>query len=342
MRRVLWFILLGLLGLTQINCGPKASPSSPSSSSGNAYSFVTNIGQYGDAYNPYQFYQITGVAVSGDKLFVGDNDYDVIQEYDLSGNYLTYFTPHYNWGPVVEPDSLAADAYGHLYIGDADEGEIAVMNIASIPSPSYAIGQAVTVSDAYGTDCYPGALAVDQNGIIYVADYDCGEIYTMNQYGINSGYGLGSGFGTDSGSASINGGFLDNPNGIAVTPDGSKVYVADSNNNVVQVYNSGSTGLTWVSVIGDATGASSTATGKFDSPAGLALDGAGNLFVADSNNARIQKFSASGKFLTSIGDTANSISNGQLQSPWAIAVDAAGEVFVTDTNYETVFKYTSN
>lgn len=61
--------------------------------------------------------------------------------------------------------------------------------------------------------------------------------------------------------------------------------------------------------------------GQFDGPRGIAIDGAGNIFVADTNNGRIEKFSPSGAFVTSIG---------KLESPNGIAIDRTGNIYVAE------------
>src|SRR6266511_5807032 len=61
--------------------------------------------------------------------------------------------------------------------------------------------------------------------------------------------------------------------------------------------------------------------GQFDNPHGLAVDSAGNIFVADTNNGRIEKFSPNGTFVTSIG---------QFEAPSGIAIDRAGNIYVAE------------
>jgi DNA-binding beta-propeller fold protein YncE len=60
--------------------------------------------------------------------------------------------------------------------------------------------------------------------------------------------------------------------------------------------------------------------GQFDSPRGIAMDGAGNIFIADTGNGRIEKFSPNGTFITSIGIT----------DPNGIAIDHAGNIYVAE------------
>ena len=60
--------------------------------------------------------------------------------------------------------------------------------------------------------------------------------------------------------------------------------------------------------------------GQLSNPLGVATDGSGNVYVADANNSRIQKFDASGTFLMAWG------SSGAL----GVATDGAGNVYVTE------------
>ena len=87
-------------------------------------------------------------------------------------------------------------------------------------------------------------------------------------------------------------------------------------------------------------GSFGTAAGQFNEPRGLATDSAGNVYVADSENHRIQKFTADGTFITQWG-TAGSGQPGLFQSPSGIAVDAAS-VYVADRNNDRIQKFDLN
>jgi DNA-binding beta-propeller fold protein YncE len=80
--------------------------------------------------------------------------------------------------------------------------------------------------------------------------------------------------------------------------------------------------------------------GQFDSPAGIAIDANGNILVADTNNGRIEKFSATGTFLSTIGT--KGIAHGQLGQPNGIAIDHVGNIYVADASNHRVQKLASD
>ena len=83
-------------------------------------------------------------------------------------------------------------------------------------------------------------------------------------------------------------------------------------------------------------GGRGTGRGEFDSPHGIAADSNGNIFVADTNNGRIEKFSPTGLFITSMGTKGNGY--GQFGEPNGIAIDRAGNIYVADASNHCVDK----
>lgn len=67
---------------------------------------------------------------------------------------------------------------------------------------------------------------------------------------------------------------------------------------------------------------------QFDSPTGIAVDGSGNVLVADTGNGRIEKFSPTGAFLSTMGSKGSG--HGQLGEPNGIAIDRAGNIYVAE------------
>jgi DNA-binding beta-propeller fold protein YncE len=80
--------------------------------------------------------------------------------------------------------------------------------------------------------------------------------------------------------------------------------------------------------------------GQFDSPTGIAVDGSGNVLVADTNNGRIEKFSATGTFLSILGTKGSG--QGQFRAPNGIAVDGTGNIYVADAANHRVEKLASD
>lgn len=80
--------------------------------------------------------------------------------------------------------------------------------------------------------------------------------------------------------------------------------------------------------------------GQFNAPRGIGVNGAGDVYVADGNNNRVQKFTADGGFLLKFGSTGSG--PGQFSSPDGVAVDPTGNVFVVDTGNYRIQAFTSD
>jgi uncharacterized protein (TIGR03663 family) len=148
-------------------------------------------------------------------------------------------------------------------------------------------------------------------------------------------------------------GQFNHPRGVAVGP-GSEVYVVDSDNFRVQVFDaSGAFLREWGSqcnladghgcVDPDGAGPLAYGDGQFQEPWGIAVDGEGRVYVADTWNHRVQVFDASGAFLAKWGrfGQVDGAVGGEafFWGPRDVAVDEAGRVFVTDTGNKRVMVF---
>jgi sugar lactone lactonase YvrE len=148
-------------------------------------------------------------------------------------------------------------------------------------------------------------------------------------------------FGTPMGSAD---GKLKMPIGITVGPDGN-IYVADANNHRFQKFDNGGNYIKdWGKNSGDGSGGAGN--GEFSFPHDVALDSNGNIYVSDTCNNRIQKFSPSGIFVgkwgRNGGDGSFGTGKGEFHYPMGLAIDANDNVYVADYNNHRIQKFKSS
>ncbi|MBM3933313.1 MAG: hypothetical protein FJ319_03275 [SAR202 cluster bacterium] len=133
------------------------------------------------------------------------------------------------------------------------------------------------------------------------------------------------------------------PVGIAVGKDGT-VWVSDEGLNCVMSfspdgiipYPDSNPGKEHVAMWGDR----GAAPGLMDGPAGIVFDKNDDLYVVDSRNHRVQKFTREGKHLLTFGS--HGTGPGQLSLPWGITIDRKGDVYVADWGNNRVQKFTAD
>jgi tripartite motif-containing protein 71 len=126
------------------------------------------------------------------------------------------------------------------------------------------------------------------------------------------------------------------PDGIGVD-NGGTVWVADRNNNRVERFTSDGRYLPFPALRHQHR---SAAPGRLNLPYDVAPDALGNLYVADTQNHRIQEFSPTGKLLRSFGSLGSG--DGQFWQPRGIAIDPFGNVWVADHENHRVEKFTAD
>jgi hypothetical protein len=204
-------------------------------------------------------------------------------------------------------------------------------------------------TDATGADARfynPRGVSVDTAGNVFVAEYSNHTIRKVTSAGVVTTLAgtAGSTGSTDATGAAAR---LRNPSGVAVDASGN-VFVADSSNHTIRKVTSAGVVTTLAGTAGstgstDATGAAA----RFKNPFGVAVDTAGNVFVADFSNHTIRKVTSAGVVTTlagtagSTGSTNATGSAARFNLPGGVAVDTAGNVFVADTYNHTIRKITS-
>ena len=241
------------------------------------------------------------------------------------------------------PRGIAVDAVGNVFV--ADTGSNTIRKISSSGLVSTFAGSAGRAGSANGTGAAasffgPQGLTADASGTIFITENN----HTIRR--ITSGAvvttlaGLPAVNGTTDGIGSA--ARFNVPSGVALDSAGN-LYVADSSNHTIRKISASGTVTTLAGSpdlpgTADGTGAGA----RFNLPSGVAIDAAGNLYVADFANHTIRKITGAGVVSTLAGTPGTSgASNGaglaaRFSYPSGIAVDASGRIFVADQSNHTI------
>lgn len=252
-------------------------------------------------------------------------------------------------GPAARffyPSGIGVTGAGLVYVGDTGNHTLRVVTAAgSVSTLAGSTGSAGS-SDGTGRDAlfsYPGGVAVDGPGNLYVADHDNHTIRKVNTSGVVTTFAGAAGV---AGSADGTGGAarFNGPTSVAVD-GGGNVYVADAGNTSIRKITASGAVTTFAGVSGAAGSTDGAGAGaRFSKPQGVAVDSAGNVYVADTGNHTIRKVTSAGVVTTLAGAAQQSGSNdgfgggARFNGPYAVAVDNDGNVYVTDFFNSTIRK----
>lgn len=302
-----------------------------------------------------------GIALDNDgNLLVADGNNKIIK-FSPNGDFLSEWgtdiaNPGSGEGEFDHPSDVAVDGDGNIYVADSGNSRIQIFDSSANYVDSIDI-----MGDGYPDN--PHGIAVDLTGRLFVSGNDKIYIYDIT----DTDYPL-----TTWGQSGTSLGDLYGPAGIFVDQNSGEVYVAETMNNRVSVFNSTGEIITAfgtpdmidgyfyypldtiivnnqvyvtdsqnnrIQVFNkDGTflfdwGTSGSEDGQFFCPSGIDSDSSGNVYVVDKNNRRVQKFDQTGAFLDKI-IVPLSEEDGTLDcTPKGIAIDPADNIFITISDY---------
>jgi sugar lactone lactonase YvrE len=285
-----------------------------------------------------QFSEPTNILVGNDKrVYVSDKLNHRIQVFDANGNFIAKWGKNggaggianagYMPGEFNQPNQLATDAQGRIYVADSYNARVQVLDnsgnwLATIGGFGFGPGQFVL----------PMGVATDLAGNVFVVDYWMGIISKFDP-NFNFVKAWGS-FGAADGQ-------FNRPNEISVD-SGGYVYIADNRNGRIQKFDNNGNFITkWGTHAGvanpdDVIGNWGSGNGELTFPQGVKVYG-NTVYVSDMSNNRMEKFDLNGNYLGQWGKFGEG--KGDFFNPSSFAISPTGEEYVVDMILHRVQKF---
>jgi uncharacterized protein (TIGR03437 family) len=328
------------------------------------------------------------VAVDGaGNLFIADTNNFRVRKVSASGIITTVAgggtLADADGGPatsaILTPSSVAVDSAGNLFVAEAGFASPAnypvpfrirkvspTGMITTVAGGGTLSGASADGGPATNAQLDPSGVAVDGAGNLFIADgcsifcvpeFSGGRIRKVSSDGTITTVAGGATSGLGDGGPAT-GANISDPVGVAVDAEGN-LFIADrfnyrlrkvSPSGIITTAAGDGTGRFYSSAYVDPATDDRPATGaRLSYPRGVAVDDAGNLFIADTNNNRVRKVSTDGTITTVAGNgTAGFSGDGglatsaQLNSPIAVTVDDDGNLFILDIANGRVRKVSPN
>ncbi|HEU4889099.1 MAG TPA: hypothetical protein VFV49_14535 [Thermoanaerobaculia bacterium] len=281
---------------------------------------------------------------AGGNVYICDRVNQNIRKITPAGEVSTFAGPSSGFVSIFNhPRGVAVDADGFVYVADTDNSTIRKISPSGTVTTLAGLALSTGSTDATGESARfnkPAGVAV-RDGIVYVADmnnHTIRKILANGEVSTLAGLALNSGTANGTGSAAR----FNSPEALAVDGLGF-VYVSDTLNHAIRKISPAGEVTTLAGVPGanpshtDGTGSAA----RFSNPKGIALDTAGNLYVAESIDT-IRMITPAGVVTTVAGlplkegsaDGTGSVA--RFRSPSGVAVGTDGRVYITDMVNSTV------
>jgi len=252
---------------------------------------------------------------------------------------------------VETPSGIAADKAGNIFFADQNANRIrkitaggTISTIAGMGGIGAYSGDGGPATDAHLN--FPQGVGVDKRGNLYIADQFNNVIRKVDTSGIITTCAGNGGIGFSGNGVPATDATLWHPADVGVDSSGN-IFFVDQDNSVVRKVNS--IGII-TTVAGNDTagyrGDNGPATAaKLNFPEGIAVDPAGNVFVADLYNHRVRKINGSGTITTVAGNGVSGFGGdgfaataANLFQPSAVALDSLGNIYIADANNDRIRK----